>query len=238
MITREKLVTSLSLDNVKKIENLLDGIVYEEKGVLFSEMCFLFLCSTQLDFSRIIESGRARGQSTLLLAKMFPDREIISIEHDPNSPDVDIAKQRLDGFNNVNLKFGNSIEIIPNIMQHGDIILIDGPKGYRGVRLALKLLKSKKPLAVFLHDTTKGTSERKFLDRNIPTVQYSDDLKFAKVLHILDDGRLILPEELQINGKSGYGFSLACIPFDRNEKYGFLLFKSVIAGAFHRWFGL
>jgi len=238
MIAREKLITLLSSDNLKKIEDLLDGVLYEEKGVLFSEMCFLFLCSSQLGFSRIIESGRARGQSTLLLAKMFPDREIISIEHDSNSPDVDIAKQRLEGFGNVHLKFGNSIEIIPKLIQHNDIVLIDGPKGYRGVRLALKLLKSKKPLAVFLHDTTKNTSIRNFLERNIPNILYSDDLQFSQVLHTLDNGRVTLPEELKVNGKSGYGFSLAYIPFDCKEKYGSLLFKSIIAGAFHRWFGM
>src|SRR6266436_4138891 len=89
------------------------GIPYERKGILYSEMFFLHLCAQAVKPSRILESGRARGQSTLLLSTMFPDLHVVSIESDPNSPDVRVAQDRLRGRDNVSLRFGDATRILP-----------------------------------------------------------------------------------------------------------------------------
>ena len=235
MINLEQIIL-LAKDQKQNFENLSDKIEYEDKGVLFSEMFFLFLCINQLKINRIIESGRARGQSTLMFAKLFPGKQIISIEHDPNSPDVDVAYQRLKEFNNVILKFGDAMAIVPDISQKGDVVFIDGPKGYKALRFALKLLSTGNFPLVFIHDTTKGTSERKFLEKYITSAIYSDSLPFARISHTLDDKKVCLPDELKIDGNRGYGFSLACIPYEKHVNYRVLLFKAVISGVMHKWF--
>ena len=65
---------------------LVDGLPYEAKGVLTSEMLFLVAAVGGHRPGRIVESGRARGQSTLLLGLAFPDVSVISIERDQVEP--------------------------------------------------------------------------------------------------------------------------------------------------------
>jgi len=60
-------------------------------------------------------------------------------------------------------------------------------------------------------------------------------LAFARIAYSLDN-KITLPDELQINGSRGYGFSLACIPYEKGVNYNFLLFKSILSGLMHRWF--
>ncbi len=220
----------------EEFKRLSKDIPYEHKGILFSEMFFLSLCIKQNSVKRILESGRARGQSTLMLAKIFPDNPIISIEYDPHSLDVDIAQERLKDCKNISLKFGDPTKLLPEISKQGDVVLIDGPKGFRGVRLALKLLDSGKFPMVFLHDTTKGTVEREFLEKSLKGIEYSDNLKIASITSTLDDKRVDLPKNLRIDGENGYGFSLACIPFNLEVNYKLVLLKAVVRGALNRWF--
>lgn len=215
---------------------LIKDIPYERKGILFSEMFFMFLCAEQYRTNNILESGRARGQSTLVLANIFPDKNIASIEHDPNSVDVDIAYNRLKGCKNVRLMFGNSIELLPQIANKNDVVLIDGPKGYRSLRLAFKLLNSGKFPLVFIHDTTKGTSERNFLCNHVRNAVFSDDLEIASITSSLDHGRVELRDEFKLDGEKGYGMSLACLPFDKHINYKYILFKAAIRGSIYRWF--
>jgi len=70
------------------------GIPYERKGILYSEMFFLYLCAQAAKPARIFESGRARGQSTLLLSAIFPDLDVVSIQSVADSPDVKVVKER------------------------------------------------------------------------------------------------------------------------------------------------
>lgn len=218
---------------------LMQTVPYERKGVLYSEMLFLKACASLTDAKRVLESGRARGQSTLLLAKLFPSMPIVSVEHDPNSPDVSIAAARLSGFSNVDLRFGDATALLPAIAQEGDIVLIDGPKGHRGVRMALTLLASGKVPLVFLHDTVIGGPERAFLERALPSITYSDDSTFADHTHDLDSSAQDdLPAvNRYLDGKrpvEGYGYSLACIPYDPACNYRWLLVKTVLDGFLHR----
>jgi hypothetical protein len=150
-------------------------------------MLFLGACLDGNKPRRIIESGRARGQSTHVLALMFPETEIASIEYDENSPDCPIAAERLAPFNNVQLLFGDSTKLIPSMLREGDVVLIDGPKHFRAIRLALELMSTGKPEAVFIHDVDRSVPERHYLDRSVPGVFYSDEPSFVKEFSALDD---------------------------------------------------
>ncbi|MEY2633262.1 MAG: hypothetical protein RIR00_1916 [Pseudomonadota bacterium] len=216
------------------------SIAYERKGVLYSEMLFLKACASLLPVRRVLESGRARGQSTLILARMFPALPLISVEYDRNSPDVPVAAERLAPYPHVSLTFGDATRLLPEQVAAGDIVMIDGPKGHRGVRLALQLLATGKPALVFVHDTTKGSPERRLLERLLPETFYSDDADFAALTHDLDaQAGDDIPAANRYGPEStrnGYGFSLACIPHNPERNYGWLHLLSIVDGLFYRLF--
>lgn len=219
---------------------LIAGVPYEKKGILYSEMFFLFLCANRAAPGRILESGRARGQSTELLARMFPLSPIISVEFDEKSPDAPVAARRLASFSNVDLRFGDATRLLPQLVQDGDIVLIDGPKGFRGVRLALAMLATGRPSLVFIHDSGIGTAERAFLDEYVPGCLFSDNRVFATVTHHLDAAIAdTIPHDNRFReGQTahGYGYGMACLPRDDGVRYRTLLFRAVIAGLKHRIF--
>lgn len=164
-------------------------VPYERKGILFSEMLFLasLVKTLPLEPTRIIESGRARAQSTLILARLFPELPVISIEFDPQSPDVPVAAERLKDCKNVELLFGDSTKLLPSMVQKGDVVLIDGPKHFRALRLAMRLLNQNKPSLVLIHDVHRGIPEREFLNISSPEAVYSDDEVFVNQFRNLDD---------------------------------------------------
>jgi hypothetical protein len=214
------------------------GLPYERKGILFSEMLFLYLCALPFSPRRILESGRARAQSTVVLAKIFPQLPIISVEHDPASADVPVAAQRLAGFANVDVRFGDATRLLPRLAQPGDVALIDGPKGFRGLRLAFSLLATGRLPLVFVHDCGVRSSERAFLERHLPAALYSDHPAFARAAHVLDAPALpeIPPERRleQTYPAAGYGYGLACVPLERRVSYGTLRWRAAIAAARER----
>lgn len=215
---------------------LVANVPYERKGIPNSEMFFLWLCSHTVVPSRIIESGRARGQSTLVLARIFPNSEIISIEHDRNSPDVEVAADRLKDEPNVRLLFGDATKLLPELVKAGDIVLIDGPKGFCGIRLAMKLLASGKLPMVFLHDVGSLSRERRFIERCIPDFICSDQPEFVAVSHALDDEEAIdIPPAHRFAatvGKAGYGYGLAYLPFKQGTSYRALWAMAIFTSLF------
>ena len=213
-------------------------VPYERKGILFSEMFFFSLCAKMARPQRILESGRARGQSTLLLALCFPELEIVSVEHNRDSSDSAVAAKRLRGRENVRLVFGDATRLLPAIAREGDIALIDGPKGYRGLRLAIRLLASARLPLVFLHDTGAGTMERRFLQTRFPEAAYSGEIRFAEVAHSLDGAcQADIPDAHRWQGgppAGGYGFSLACLPWRADRNYGNAMAWALWDGLAHR----
>src|SRR5512133_4169593 len=114
MPTERELTDMLDRDaaaELAQFQRLIAGVPYERKGILFSEMFFFWLCARTLRPRRILESGRARGQSTLILSHCFPDAEILSVEYDRNSPDVAVAAERLQGRDNVRQLFGDATRL-------------------------------------------------------------------------------------------------------------------------------
>jgi len=245
----EKTMLTQAAESVDEFARLVANVPYELKGVWFSEMLFVRAILARLAWTRILESGRARGQSTHLLAVCFPDREIISIEKDSGSPDVRVAVARLAPFAHVKLMFGDAMQCLPELMQRGDAVVIDGPKGLRAIRLALQLLRTGKPSAVFLHDCGRGTEERGFLERHMPEVLYSDAAEFVDRYAFLDAGcadkdTAMIPARDHGRAASArsYGPTFACLTPDARANYGRLLLQLMLCAVArrignlrHRW---
>lgn len=216
-------------------------VPYERKGILYSEMFFFHACVSTVRPKRILESGRARGQSTLLLAVAFPELPIVSIEFDRDSPDAPMAAQRLQSRRNVELRFGDATRLLPAMAQAGDVALIDGPKGFRALRLALRLLAQGRTRLVFLHDVGPETRERAFLEKHLPRTLYSDDPRFAGIAHALDAAAAddIPPGHRWEAGGAprGYGYTLACLQWRPEVGYRRLWCAAVLAGLGRRFGG-
>lgn len=154
------------------------GVVHDLKGIRPSEGLFLFALLAADPPRRILESGRGRGYSTQILARCFPAARIISVERERDSADVEIAAKRLEREKNVESSFGDGRVELPRLIEPGDVVLIDGPKDFRALKLALHLLRTGKPRAVFLHDVTPGSPTRRFLEERVPSAFFSDASEF------------------------------------------------------------
>ncbi len=174
-------------------------------GVWESEMFLFYAAVRPYAPKQILESGRARGKSTLILARCFPNARIISVEFDSRSGNAAAAEEKLKPYRNVEILYGDSREILPQRIQAGDAVLIDGPKDFRALKLALQLLRTSKPCAVFIHDFPKNTSQRRFVERNWSDAFFGDDPLFER-FQSLDDERD--PRE---NPQRRYGV-FACLP--------------------------
>lgn len=235
-LTYEQLSLKAHLEE-KAFRKLIEDIPYERKGILYSEMFFMYLCLKDSAPQTILESGRARGQSTLILSKIFPDSEIISIEHDETSVDVQVAYERLKNCKNVKLMFGDATTLLPNLANKypNSIVLIDGPKGFRAVRLALKLLKIKNVLKIFVHDTSYDTQERKFLKKHFPDLIYSDMPEISEVTRMVDDVEdLDIPESYRYRYGHPYGYCLACFETYSSSYIRGLVLRSRVAQFINR----
>ena len=149
---------------------------------------------------QILESGRARGKSTLMLAKCFPDARIVSIELDHDTENARAAEAKLKPQANVDLLYGDSRALMLQRLQHGDAVLIDGPKDFRALKLTIDLLATKKPSVIFVHDFPRGSTVRKFVEKNWPNVFFGDDPAFEKFREI-DVARDPRPAD----ARKGYG---------------------------------
>lgn len=180
---------------------------------------FLFYAAVKpFEPKQILESGRARGKSTLILARCFPEARIISIEYDRQSENAPAAEAKLKPESNVDLLYGDSREILPQRLQEGDAVLIDGPKDFRALKLAVDLLRTGKPCAMFVHDFPPASPQRKFVERNFPNAFFGDDPLFQR-FQSLDNERDPRP-----NPQRRYGV-FACIPTPLPMSYWKLRFR-------------
>src|SRR5438132_1165943 len=174
-------------------------------GIWESEMFLFYAAVKPFAPKQILESGRARGKSTLILARCFPDAHIVSVEFDRQSENAAAAEKKLKPYSNIDLLYGDSREILPQRMQPGDAVLIDGPKDFRALKLALDLLRTGKPCAVFVHDFPPNSQQRRFVERNWPNAFFGDDPLFQR-FQSLDNERDPRP-----NPQRRYGI-FACLP--------------------------
>lgn len=149
-------------------------------GIWESEMFLFYAAAKPFAPRQILESGRARGKSTLILARCFPEARIITVEYDRQSENAPAAEAKLKKESNVDLLYGDSREILPPRLQSGDAVLIDGPKDFRALKLAVDLLRTEKPCAVFIHDFPPSSPQRKFVERNFLNAFFGDDPLFQR----------------------------------------------------------
>jgi hypothetical protein len=174
-------------------------------GIWESEMFLFYAAVKPFAPKQILESGRARGKSTLILARCFPESRIVSVEYERESENAPAAEAKLRTEANVDLLYGDSREILPKRLQSGDAVLIDGPKDSPAIKLAVDLLRTGKPCAVFVHDFPRGSAQRRFVEGNFPHAFFGDDPLFAS-FQTLDSQRDPRP-----NPRRGYGI-FACLP--------------------------
>ncbi len=194
------------------------NLPHETKGIRRSEMFFLFATVAEFQPRRILESGRARGQSALVLAHCFPSASIISIESDERSSDARIGLERLKDSQNVECRFGDSRMLLPPLLERDDIVLIDGPKDFRALKLALRLLATRQPRAVFVHDLWRGSPSRRFVDQHLPTAFLSDEARFVQRYSYLDSSKSRRFPQEKIASLVSYGATLGCFPRSIREE--------------------
>ena len=166
---------------------------FEAKGIFNSELLMLCAIIKATNIELLVESGRARGQSTELIARFCANHniEFHSVEYDRHSPDVQVAEARLKDLKDaVTLHYGNAFEIIPGLLDTNkrSTVLIDGPKGLYAIELAMKLMMNNEQLlACMFHDVYKDAyPARKLLDKYFPDAIYSDNEEFLEKYASLD----------------------------------------------------
>jgi hypothetical protein len=203
------------------------GLSHAEKGIRRSELFFFYALVAPLKPKRIVESGRARAQSTLVLSKLFPKASIVSLESDAHSPDVALAAERLHGCENVECLFGDSLRLLPDLVEAGDVVLIDGPKDFRALKLAFRLLGGGQTAAVFVHDLWPGSPARSFVDRYLPSALLSDDPEWVQRYASLDSRRRA-PPPMSNALRRVYGATMGCLEASQ-ENYSLRLLQSSAA---------
>ncbi len=178
--------------HVDKFRNVVDS--YEERGILHSEMLAVCAVCDAMDIDVILESGRFRGQSTLVMARYFKDKlaRIISVEisRDRNAK---IAEEHLEGYSNVEQRYGDSRDLLPRLVQDLSdkriAVLLDGPKGQVAVDLVRKLVWQSDNIAVaFFHDSRKGAPARDIIAKAFRRVFFTDSGPYVESFRELDEG--------------------------------------------------
>ncbi len=238
------LVRDRAVERIAAFQKIADATTYESKGILFQEAFFVYACLADAPPRRLLESGRARGQSTLVLSRSFPESTIVSIEFDRNSPDVPVAEQRLAGEKNVELKYGDARDVIPAMLQDGDVVVIDGPKEHRALALAYNVLGTGRCPAVFIHDCYKGGAIRTLIDAGYPSALFSDDPAFVSTYKGLDEQRIVSVSEMGDNEWRPYDFTghsqiswgptFACLPYVPSFPYGAAKIRVELAAILYR----
>ena len=170
---------------------------YEERGILHSEMLAVCAVCTEMGVDTVIESGRARGQSTLTLARYFEGSGVgVSSIELMRDKDAAYAEQRLAGMPGLELLYGDSLELIPRLIEGMPgkrmAVLLDGPKGAVAIDLAKRLFRDHAGVvAIFIHDMRAGTPQRPALEEAHGRVFFTDDDAFVSSYGDLD--RVCLP---------------------------------------------
>ena len=155
-----------------RFEKAMKGINYEPKGIFNSEMLLVCAVADHLGVNRVIESGRARGYSTIVLLNYFRhenDFKIDSIEYCKYTADAVIVMKRLAGIRNLRLSFGNSFDLLSALVSKEPcVVLIDGPKGRWATLLACMTLRDSNAKAVFIHDMHKIAEGRELTEKLSP----------------------------------------------------------------------
>jgi hypothetical protein len=155
-----------------------------QRGALPQEMLLVAAITAELDADVIIETGRARGDSALMIlsalqeiqrARGRPMVEFHSVEwtkarwHIPS--DNRLALQRLKLFSNVSLHDGDATRVLPKLLPRlrskRVVLFTDGPKGYAGQALHREAIRMPHVVAQFIHDANFGFDVRAHIENLI-----------------------------------------------------------------------
>lgn len=187
----KKDIIDICQKNKEEFRETIGRINCERKGIFNSEMLMFVSVVRELGVKTIIESGRARGQSTKVISNFFKgnDYKIYSIESQKYTKDALIANKRLKEIKNLELMFGNTCYVLPKLLKELKepcCILIDGPKGDEAIQLSIKLLKNNLVKAVFIHDVHKNTPHRDIIETLFLHTFFSDDKDYVEHFKDLD----------------------------------------------------
>lgn len=144
-------------DRESRFERVIRSTEPDLKMMWYSELFIFAQLCEMLDCSTIVESGRARGFSTEVLAEYSEgtNMNIISIEVREGTENADVAERKLSEYDSVDLRYGDSRTILPEIVDESTGVLIDGPKGDDALKFALDLLDTESVPCVGVHDLHK-----------------------------------------------------------------------------------
>lgn len=188
MVLNKEEIIKICSNHLVTFKNSIKNIKYEIKGIFNSEMLLFISLTNYFGVKLIIESGRANGQSTKVIAENFNKLEykIYSIEYNRYSSDVKHSFNRLKQYKNVNLLFGDSFELLSKLITEKCCILIDGPKGTAAINLAIECLKDPLVKAVFIHDMSKDSPHRTWVEKIFLNCFFTDDNDYVNKFKILD----------------------------------------------------
>ena len=221
-----------ALDHLAAYKTIKDkASQFEAKGIFHSELLMVKTLIDLIGIEHVIESGRARGQSTEVIARICDEINIEFDSFDDKSPDVQIAEERLRQFKHIcKLHYGDSFDIMPRLISQvkKTLLIIDGPKGIWGLKLGLSMLQAGNVSAVLFHDTHRDADDvrpilEKYFKKNLIV---SDDYEYVELFSHLDNDCWKVTNSYT-NGQYGpykrgekkmrsYAGTLSCVIYDED----------------------
>jgi hypothetical protein len=175
--------------------------LYEHRGIPHSEMALIIHTCKRLGIEAVIESGRARGQSTYMLAKYLPETAIHSVEM-RGGADQDFGIARVKDFANVTLHDGDGAVLLPalcaDLAPRRIAVLCDGPKGAAAVKVIEACFACPNVLVGFVHDMRK-------LDHGSPSPHRAAAIAAFPSAKFSDDDSLVINRWMDANVLSANG---------------------------------
>ena len=135
-------------DGLAKLNDVLQNVmgkIYDERDGMFSEHLVLLssISVARPDINRILEIGTFDGRTALILSRLFPNAEIITVDLPSDMSDFQQTYNRRDSVNEFVVKRDGYIKEAMNVefrevnslnlckwQEHFDLIWIDGAHGY------------------------------------------------------------------------------------------------------------
>jgi predicted O-methyltransferase YrrM len=144
--------------------------------------CFLNRCK-KANIDCIIESGRADGYSTAVLAAYGEQTniDVISIDFEADKPRALACRKRLKGYGKLRLLDGDAFRLFPDLLssisadRQAIALLIDGPKMHEAVYLSAAAVAVSPVRVVAHHNTEPGTPWYDHFVQRFPNVERLED---------------------------------------------------------------
>jgi len=140
-----------------RVSNAFDHIDNNHYGMFPSEARMIVKAGVHYSIDLLIESGTANGVSTEALSRSMPNVEIHTIDTDVYRVHKKTKARLEQCCPPVTTHIGNSLKLLPKLLAENQYrrigVVIDGPKGRAGLRLAAKVLASPNVYFVAIHDT-------------------------------------------------------------------------------------